>query len=448
MNKSVAILLFCVTSAYAQVTFTDILDFNNANGASPESALTEIQPGVFAATTSVSGYADAGTIFKVTSGSAFTSLAILNSGTQGASPVGQLFPASNGYLYGAAQGGGPSGNGAIFKTSSSGVVTLVTGSVISPSPVVEATDGNLYFTSYNSNSTLSVTRMTLAGALTSVYTFPAGYQQSGPLIEASDGNLYGEVVQNAPGYGAVFRISLAGTFSNLYSFTGGLDGAQPLGGLTFGNTGLLYGVTNNQGANGGGTIFSLSLGGQLTVLHAFGYFDGESPLTGLIQASDNNLYGTNAGIGSFGPGTVFSIGTDGSNFTTQFTFPATSYSFGQVPGPGVIQGSDGKLYGTTLLGGAFDLGQVFSLNLGLAGPKPSIVKVRPTAGAVGSYVLIAGRNLVDPTAVTFNGTAATVVISRGMYYVVAQVPEGATSGPITVKTANGSAQSAGSFTVN
>jgi uncharacterized repeat protein (TIGR03803 family) len=359
-----------------------------------------------------------------------------------------LFPASNGYLYGAAQGGGPGGTGTIFKVSASGAVTTVTGGVISPSPLIEATDGNLYFTSYNSNATLVITRMSLAGTLTTLYTFPGGYQQSGPLIQASDGNLYGEAGQNAPGYGSIFQVSLSGTFKNFYNFSCSADGAQPLGGLEFGNTGLLYGVTNSGGVNGSGTIFSLSLAGQLSVLHAFGYFDGESPLTGLIQASDSNLYGTNAGIGSFGPGTVFSIGPDGSNFSTVYTFPANTYAFGQVPGPGVIQGSDGSLYGTTLLGGLDDLGEVFRLSLGLPRPEPSIVRVHPSAGPVGTHVLITGRNLVGATAVSFNGTPAAVVVSRGVYYVFAEVPEGATSGPITVTTANGSAQSAGSFTVN
>ncbi len=448
MNKSVVLLLLTASAGFGQVTYTDLLDFTSTNGASPESALTELDPGVFAGTTSISGYADAGTIFKLTSGGAYGSIAILNSGTQGASPVGQLFPASNGFLYGAAQSGGPNGTGAILRISPAGAVTVVTANVISPSPVVEATDGNVYFTAYNSNATLNISRMTLAGALTVLYTFPAGYQQSGPLVQASDGNLYGEVAQNAPGNGSVYRISLAGSFSFVYNFTGSLDGAQPIGGLTAGNNGLLYGVTNSQGANGSGTVFSLTYAGQIDVLHAFSYFDGESPLTGMIQASDNNLYGTNAGIGSFGPGTVFRIAPDGSNFTTVFNFPATSYAFAQVPGPGVIQGSDGKLYGTTLLGGVDDLGQVFSLGLGLSGPKPSIIRLSPNAGAVGGYVLITGRNLVGPTKVTFNGTPATAIVSRGMYYVVAQVPAGATSGPVTVTTANGSAQSAGIFTVD
>ncbi len=426
---------------------TTLVSFSGANGSNPQSALTEVYPGIFVGSTAISNVGDAGTLFRISNTGVLTSLLIFDANQQGTLPTGQLFPASNGYLYGANQGAGPSQGGTIFKTAGNRSLTVVATAVNSPSPVVEASDGNIYFTSYTAGGLLTVVRMTLAGALTTLYTFPSGLLQSGPLVEAYDGNLYGEVQGLAPGFGAIFKLTLAGDYTTLYNFTGADDGAQPLGGLIQVNK-VLYGVTNSAGANGDGTIFSISTAGVLTTLHAFSYYDGTNPLSGLSYASDGNIYGTNAGIGGYGPGTIFKIAPDGSNFTTVYTFPANNPSFTQVPGPGVIQGSDGKLYGTTLLGGADNLGQIFSLDLGLAGPSPLVGHISPSAGPVGTQVLITGRNLVGVQSVSFNGTAATTFVSQGTDYILATVPAGARSGPVSVTTLNGTGATRGNFRVN
>src|ERR1035441_3478117 len=49
----------------------------------------------------------------------------------------------------------------------------------------------------------------------------------------------------------------------------------------------------NGGTNGGwGTVFRLTADGTLTPLHSFNYEDGAYPVGGLVQATDGNLYGT------------------------------------------------------------------------------------------------------------------------------------------------------------
>ena len=70
--------------------------------------------------------------------------------------------------------------------------------------------------------------------------------------------------------GTVFAVHTDGTgFTTVYSFTGGSDGANPYAGLILsGNT--LYGTAAGGGSSGNGTVFSLSLLPQLTIIPSRG----------------------------------------------------------------------------------------------------------------------------------------------------------------------------------
>jgi M6 family metalloprotease-like protein len=78
---------------------------------------------------------------------------------------------------------------------------------------------------------------------------------------------------------------------------------------------------------------------------------------------------------------------------------------------------------------------------------PTVSSFAPTSGPVGTSVTITGTNLSGVSAVRFNGTAATSFTPVGATQVMATVPTAATSGTISVTTANGTGFSAGSFTV-
>ena len=79
-------------------------------------------------------------------------------------------------------------------------------------------------------------------------------------------------------------------------------------------------------------------------------------------------------------------------------------------------------------------------------PAPTITSFSPHSGPVGTKVTIKGTNLSGATKVTFHGTAAAIASDTATKIVV-DVPAGATTGKITVKTANGTATSATKFTV-
>ncbi len=142
----------------------------------------------------------------------------------------------------------------------------------------------------------------------------------------------------------VLGTQAAAVLTTLHSFTGGNDGGSPLAGLVQGTDGDFYGTTGYGGVtNWGGTVFKISTKGALTRLHAFTTGnDGGLPAAGLVQGSDGNLFGTTELGGTSNCGTVFKITTNGS-LTTLHSFH--SYD-GLQPKAALVQGSDGNFYGT------------------------------------------------------------------------------------------------------
>jgi uncharacterized repeat protein (TIGR03803 family) len=152
----------------------------------------------------------------------------------------------------------------------------------------------------------------------------------------------------------------AQTFTLLDSFSG-TDGAAPVG-MVQGADGNFYGTTLRGGASGActenslgcGTVFEITPAGTLTTLHSFaGGSDGLSP-NGLIQGTDGKFYGTTSGGGagancsaSSGCGIIYSIVPGGTPVTLYSFCSLASCADGFAPQAGLVQGSDGNFYGTT-----------------------------------------------------------------------------------------------------
>jgi uncharacterized repeat protein (TIGR03803 family) len=215
----------------------------------------------------------------------------------------------------------------------------------------------------------------------------------------------------------------------LHNFQGP-DGDEPDAGLVQGANGNFYGTTAQGGANGDGTVFKITLTGTLTTLHSFDGTDGSLPAAALIQATDGNFYGTTVAGGT--DGTVFKI-TPSGKLTTVHDFDGTD---GISPQAALVQGTNGKFYGTAPFGGTSSDGTIFILSVGL-GP---FVETQPTSGKVGEPVKILGTDLTGATSVTFNGTAAVFkVVSASL--ITTNVPTGATTGTVQVKTPRGTLRS-------
>jgi uncharacterized repeat protein (TIGR03803 family) len=183
------------------------------------------------------------------------------------------------------------------------------------------------------------------------------------LVQATNGDLYGTTYGGgANGGGTVFKITPSGGLTTLYSFlcsqTNCTDGLDPTAGLIQGTDGNFYGTTPIGGANKGGTVFKITPRGTLTTLYGFCSTpyglctDGEYPGAGLVQATNGDLYGTTFEGGANNGGTVFKI-TPGGTLTTLYNFCAQSgCTDGVQPDAGLVLAANGDFYGTTWAGGA------------------------------------------------------------------------------------------------
>ena len=246
--------------------------------------------------------------------------------------------------------------------------------------------------------------------------------------------------------GGIFKVTDTGLLTTLYSFCSQAncaDGSAPSGPLLASN-GSIYGTTTIGGAHncgnyqggGCGTVFRITPNGKFRTLYSFctqpNCADGTNPWAGLIQATDGALYGVTSDAGNpFSVcGTIFKITLDGS-LTTLYRFDFTD---GCQPFGGLLQATDGNFYGTTEYGGnvSGSYGTVFSLSTGLS---PFVAFVHGY-GKVGQTGGILGQGFTGTSAVSLNGISAKFTVKSDTL-IVATVPQGATTGYVTVTTPSG-----------
>ncbi|MGA7219336.1 MAG: choice-of-anchor tandem repeat GloVer-containing protein [Candidatus Sulfotelmatobacter sp.] len=240
-------------------------------------------------------------------------------------------------------------------------------------PLAQGTDGNFYGTTlrgpYPSNG--FAFKMTPAGKF-SAFDYACttndctGSQPYAGLVLASDGTFYGSTLEGGNGAyrsnrypgGTLFKLSPENGLTTIYNFCSEVacdDGYEPFTPLTQGSDGNLYGVTPDGGVNGLGTVFEVTTTGELTTLHDFASTEGTYPDGGVIQAGDGNFYGTTAYGGAncsgSGCGTIFQLTPEGTLNTLYSFCQQTNCADGYYPAGGLIQGTDGNLYGVTRQGG-------------------------------------------------------------------------------------------------
>jgi uncharacterized repeat protein (TIGR03803 family) len=344
------------------------------------------------------------TVLPVTTPGAFmTNLYLFAGAKDGAFPYAGLIQGQDGNLYGTAEGGGSDFFGTIFKATLAGALTSLysfTDGNDGEYPygnLVQGANGTFFGTTSEggSNSYGTAFRMFSNGTdVTTLHPFDDGVDGGEPLdglTLGSDGNLYGTAIEGGSNsYGTVFKMTTTGALTSLYGFSGGNDGGYPYAGVIQGRDGKFYGTTVEFGSNDYGTVFSLTTNGTLTTLAAFDYDNGGFPEGGLIQGSDGGLYGTTYEGGSDGYGTVFRVTTNGA-LTTLLSFDSTN---GSYPEAALVQGTDGNLYGTTSSDGAGGFGTAFRIT---------------TNGTLSSLIWFDGLNGAEPE-------ASMVQASNGNFY--------------------------------
>jgi uncharacterized repeat protein (TIGR03803 family) len=199
---------------------TELHTFSGADGSDPAAPLLKNADGNFYGTTRTGGSTDAGVVYRMAPDGSTTVLHEFDVSHDGANSTAPLIRATDGWLYGTANGGGAADAGTMFKMSPSGRFAAL-----------HAFDGG-------------------AGGAT----------PTSGVIQASDGNFYGTTVRGgAAGLGTIFKMTPAGLFSVVHSFNGA-DGAFPSGGLVEADDHNLYGTTEFGGAAGSaGVVFRMKL---------------------------------------------------------------------------------------------------------------------------------------------------------------------------------------------
>jgi uncharacterized repeat protein (TIGR03803 family) len=445
-----AVTLLLVSTGMSQKVSV-LYNFSSAVGANPINiALTQGRDGQLYGTTVNGGASGLGSIFKISTTGHATALHSFN-GTDGSQPWAGLTLGTDGNFYGTTFQGGTTGNGVVFKMTPTGTLTVLHNfvddgidGILPMSAPILATDGNFYGTTQigGANFAGAVYKLTPAGVLTIIYNMDSAvgsYAAYSPT-QGNDGNLYIATLLGGSGQcGSVIKISTAGVLKNNYSLDCAANGGNPGGSLFQGSDGNFYGTAYNGGANSLGVLFKLSRTFSYTVLHSFGnpLSEGTNPSGGVIEATDGNLYGLAYNGGTFGDGTVFNSSLSGTSNTLN-NWSSNVAAQGQL-----TQHTSGGLYGVTYQGGTQNLGTVFSLNAGL---RPFVELVN-AQGKAGRTVEILGQGFGGTTSVTFNGIPATSFKVVTGTYVTAVIPVGASSGPVVVTTPGGTLTSNRNFRV-
>ena len=193
--------------------------------------------------------------------------------------------------------------------------------------------------------------------------------------------------------GSIFRYDIASnSYQQVFSLLDA-QGSYPIGALTPGNDGLLYGLTKQGGTCSDGVLFSYNnQDGVYTNLHNFGCdTDGAYPGTSLYL--DNGvLYGvTNTG-GTFNGGTIFSWDIAAVTYTHLYSFNGDA---GAMPAGNFISSDGNLLYATASTAGVHNAGTIFTYNIG-TGFVDTIYHFKDTVSESqpGEYMVMVGDSLL------------------------------------------------------
>ncbi len=286
-------------------------------------------------------------------------------------PMGSLAQDGN-TIYGASNSGGTGNLGAVYKINKDGTgftMYSMTGSPNGayPSSGVTISGGTIYGVTDNGGNVddgCLYSMNTDGTGFTVLHTFDydadGAYPRSRPILDPSGTVLYGMANNGgATGCGTIYRINTDGTgFTLLHEFYySSTDGAYPNGELLLvGST--LYGITNEAGLYDYGTVFKVNTDGSgFQLLHSFDYENDGGYLQGGLVISGNVLYGMANEGGTYGYGTLYRINTDGTGFTVMRNF---AYEDGRW-GAGSLTLDGDYLYGMLYSGGAYNYGTVFRM---------------------------------------------------------------------------------------
>ena len=263
----------------------------------------------------------------------------------GSLPSAGLLHASDGNLYGVTAAGGRAGGGTLYRIDPQGRHTVLHAFV---HPLAEASADAL---------------STCASEDGEPASMPL-HAPFGRLIELRPGVLFGTASRGgAAGRGGVFAFELQGL--HLYVLASmPADVAGPMHGLMRASDGRLYGVSSGPGQRG--ALWRYDPVEGLAVVHRFAADEGavRGPRGVLVEGHDARLYGIASRGGPQDAGAIYSFDPRQQDFQVLHRFTPTSPGdlLGGTPRDGLLLARDGRLYGSTSVGGRFARGAVFRID--------------------------------------------------------------------------------------
>jgi uncharacterized repeat protein (TIGR03803 family) len=332
-------------TAGAPWKLTTLLTFTGANGAQPVASLLFDKNGNLYGT-ALQGGTGYGLVFELTPPKpgkiAWKQTILLTfTGANGNSPQGGLIADASGNLYGTTIVGGPG-------TANAGTVFR-----LAPPAAGKTAWTPAILTTFN-------------GA-------PSGARPAGNLVFDADGNLYGTTTAGGSGDGTVFELIPPAkaeppwTLKTIFQF-GGTNGTEPYAGPLIDSAGNLYGTAAEGGKSNDGLVYRLNkpAAGKSTwtetILADFSGKDGTYPFAALAAAGDV-LYGVTQNGGAQGNGNVFQLAppSSGKGPWTETVLATLMGKYGAAPDAALYIDASGNLFGTTETGGKSADGTVFEV---------------------------------------------------------------------------------------
>ncbi|MBV9570310.1 MAG: hypothetical protein JO056_03625 [Alphaproteobacteria bacterium] len=391
-----ALGLLVIGAAHAD-SFKVLHNFGGKDGLAPTGIIQASDGKLYGATTSGGAVNNClppdgcGTLFGMDLSGQFQTLHVFHK-TDGFYPSG-LVEGPNGKLYGAAREGGQKsggGGGVLFSISPTGADFKIHHRFVGgsdccdgarPQPgMVLAADGKFYGTSEFGGDFRDVDHPGFGtvfrfdpatNKITYIHSFQLadgnGIFPNGYLLQAKDGFIYGTTREGgSAGGGTLWKIKGDGSgfqvlaqLPNLETHSGPIQGAD----------GSFYGTDDI----GYGSVYKVDVAGNLSFVNRFDSADGKGLFYPVTQISDGFLYGTTEEGGLLDPqgGDIFRLSTEGK-IRILHSFDTDVPQEGFIPNAKLIQGTDGKLYGTTALGGKKRLGTIFRFDAKDVGPVKTV----------------------------------------------------------------------------
>ena len=405
-----AVFLFSLASASAQDYEVIASQFGplDHRGMHPNAGLIFASDGNYYGTTSLGGEFGSGTVFTMTSDGSTTILHSFNN-VDGANPRAPVVEGLDGALYGTTSVGGSGGVGTVFTLNKDGSGFLVLHSLAAQNstgcfpegaginaPLVQGING-LYGViagggcSPNINAAFFRIDPTGTDRFHIIGFVPDTGADSG-LVRAADGYFYGTT--EGQSFGKIYRIGEDGVATVLYTLTREDGFGHDLSEMIQGSDGKLYGTASTGGASdcgleSCGTVFQFDpVTVTYHVMHSFGLNDpvGRYPAAGLVEGTDGRLYGTTTVTTPSGAdccGTIFSIDPSTDQITLLHSFNGTGEA---SPRGRLIEPFPGQFVGTTYWGGLSGDGAAFRLRVGNI--TTTSLAALPTASVFGQQVTL------------------------------------------------------------